>query len=232
MTSQAYASAVSTPLNPTTFVIHTVGALWENLPVILLGGLAFSLVCVPAFLLFVAGWVVPALFCVALLVAPAWSALMRMQATLLAGKVTGVAEMGHAFLHHWRPSFRLGVIGIIPCYLLYRLLPLVVAPQSGWGLWVIFAVTLFITAFIFALYLYAFPLVVLTDLPWSAIVGHSALLASRHAGNTIGLLSMGVLFALATIYLSLGLLFILPTIYALFVVNHCRMVAGEDDNQI
>jgi hypothetical protein len=63
------------------------------------------------------------------------------------------------------------------------------------------------------------------------VLRNSAILASRYAGNTVGLLSMGVLFALAVVYVTLGLLFVLPTLYALFIVNHCRMAVGEGDDR-
>jgi uncharacterized membrane protein YesL len=174
------------------------------------------------------GWMAPALISMALLAAPAWSALMRLHASLLEGKAASLVEMGQAFPKFWRPSFRLGVIGVVPCYLLYRLLPLVAAPTSHWTLWVGFAALLLATAFIFSLYLYAFPLTVLYNLSSTEVLYNSAILASRYAGNTMGLLSMGLLFVLAVLYLSLGLLFVLPTIYALFIVNHCRMVVDEE----
>jgi hypothetical protein len=166
----------------------------------------------------------------AFLLAPAWSALMRMQASLLAGKATTVVEMWHAIPLFWRPSFRLGVIGILPCYLLYRLLPLLADQVVVWPVWAGFAASLLVSAFVYAVYLYAFPLTVLHNLPLPVTLRNSAILASRYAGNTMGLLSMGLLFALAVAYISLALLLILPAIYALFIVNHCRMLVGEREN--
>ncbi len=205
-------------------------ALWENLPNIILGGLLFALLCTPTFVLFVLGWMIPALITVPLLVAPAWSALMRMHASLLEGKATTVAEMGRAIPLYWRPSFRLGVIGLVPLYVTYRLLLTLVAATVSEGVWVAFFVALLATAFVCALYLYAFPLTVLHDLPTTVALINSAILASRYAGNTVGLMSMGLLFVLAIAYLTLALLFILPTIYALFIVNHCRMVISESQD--
>jgi hypothetical protein len=207
-----------------------VRALWENLPNIILGGLLFALLCTPTFVLFVLGWMIPALITVPLLVAPAWSALMRLHASLLEGKATTVAEMGRAIPRYWRASFRLGVMGIVPLYVTYRLLPALATITVSWWVWVAFFVALLATAFVCALYLYAFPLTVLYNSPTTIALTNSALLASRYANNTVGLLSMGLLFSLVIAYLTLALLFILPTIYALFIVNHCRMVIGENQD--
>jgi uncharacterized membrane protein YesL len=78
------------------------------------------------------------------------------------------------------------------------------------------------------LYLYAFPLLVQHDVGvWTAL--RSALaLASRHLNNTLGLLGMGILFALAILYLSSGLLFFLPAVWGMFIVNNCRLVVDEE----
>ena len=46
--------------------------------------------------------------------------------------------------------------------------------------------------------------------------------------NTLGLLSMGILFAPAVLYLSPGLLFIFPAVWGIFIVNNCRMVVEEE----
>jgi uncharacterized membrane protein YesL len=219
------------PLDASTFVLQTVRALWDSLPMLLIGGLGFSLFAAPAFILFVLGWVGPALVAVALLVAPAWSALLHMQASLLSGRAATVVDMGRTFPRFWRASVRLSVLGILSAYLLYRLLPGLAAPVAPWPLWAGLIVGLLATALVCALYLYAFPLTVLYDLPLHMTLRNSAILASRHAGNTVGLLGMGVLFALATLYFSLALLFILPTVYGLFIVNHCRLVVAESENQ-
>lgn len=216
-------------MNANTFVLQTVTSLWENLPTILLGGLLLSLFCAPTLLLIVFGWVGPALVTVALLVAPAWSALMRMQGTLAAGKATSVVEMWQSFPTYWRASFRLGVIGVAPLYLLFRLLPILPEPTNGAMVWVVFVIIVFVAAFVCALSLYAFPLTVLYNLPVATVLRNSAILASRYAGNTVGLMSMGLLFGLAVGYFSLALLFILPAIYAWFIVNHCLMAVGEQE---
>jgi uncharacterized membrane protein YesL len=79
-----------------------------------------------------------------------------------------------------------------------------------------------------SLYLYAFPLLVLHDVDLITALRNALILASRHISNTLGLLGMGVLFAMATRYLSSGLLFFLPAIWGLFIVNNCRLVVSQE----
>jgi len=78
------------------------------------------------------------------------------------------------------------------------------------------------------LFLYTFPLLVLHDLDLRTTLRNALILASRHMVNTLGLLSMGILFAPAVLYLSPGLLFIFPAVWGIFIVNNCRMVVEEE----
>jgi len=78
------------------------------------------------------------------------------------------------------------------------------------------------------LFFYTFPLLVLHDLDLRTTLRNALVLASRHMVNTLGLLSMGILFAFATLYLSPGLLFIFPAVWGIFIVNNCRMVVEEE----
>jgi uncharacterized membrane protein YesL len=78
------------------------------------------------------------------------------------------------------------------------------------------------------LFLYAFPLVVLHDVSTWLALRNAFILAGRHIVNTFGLLSMGVLFVLATLHVSSGLLFFLPAVWGIFIVNNCRLVVNEE----
>lgn len=218
---------MATSPNTGAFFVETAIALWENLPTLLLGGLLFSLFCAPAFVLLVLGWTVPALIAAVLLVGPAWSALLHLHTRLLSGRATSIVTMWQVLPKYWGLSVRLGVLGMLPWLLVYRIWPLLAEPVVHWTLWVGFVAGLLAATFVCALYLYAFPLAVLVDLPLPTLLRNSAILASQVAGNTVGLLSMGLLFALAIVYLSLALLFILPTVYGFFIANHARILVGD-----
>ena len=213
--------------NSGAFVVETAIALWDNLPTLLLGGLLFSLFCAPAFVLLVLGWTVPALIAAVLLVGPAWSALLHLHMSLLANRATSIITMWRVMPRYWGLSVRLGGLLMLPCLLVYRLWPMLAEPEVHWALWAGFVVGLLAVAFVCALYLYAFPLAVLVEQPLPILLRNSVILASQYAGNTVGLLSMGLLFALAIAYLSLALLFILPTIYGFFIANHARILVAD-----
>ena len=83
-----------------------------------------------------------------------------------------------------------------------------------------------------ALCLYAYPLLVLYDMGPRLALRNSALLASRHVSNTVGLLGMGVLFGIAVGRVSSGLMFFLPAVWGLFIVNNCRMVLADDGQTV
>jgi uncharacterized membrane protein YesL len=80
----------------------------------------------------------------------------------------------------------------------------------------------------FTLALYAFPLLILHDQPVRTALRNSAILASRHLINTLGLVSMGILALFAVLYLSPAMLFLFPAFCGMFVVNNCRLVLGEE----
>lgn len=217
---------------PTTLIPQTLRATWDNLPTALLGGLLFSILWMPAFLLLALGYIVPAVFAGVLLVMPAWGALQRLHAKLLAGKAAGVIFMARQLPSVWKPAVKLGIVNLPPVYLLYRLVLLLEQPDVPTAVWVGIGLAGFASALTVAISLYALPLALLHGQSINLSLINGAILASRHAGNTVGLLALGILFTMLTYFWSLSLLFILPTLYGMFTMNHFRMaLAQEPDGQ-
>jgi uncharacterized membrane protein YesL len=213
---------LTTP-TPDTYVQATVAALWENLPMLLVGGACFSLFSAPAFLAFVLDWHATALLATVFLALPAWTALLALQAALLAGRPAGLRSMGQSLRTYWRPTVRLGSLWAVPWLLLFLLVRTEVSTFSWLGIVAASAAILVLTT----LSLYTAPLLVLHDQDLSTALRNSLLLVGRYPTNTLGLLSMGVLSLLGVIYLSPALLFLLPMICGLFIVNHCRLAVGQ-----
>jgi len=217
-----------TPLNRHTYVRLTATSLWNNLPLVLLAGLVFSLLCAPAFLLFFLGLSVPALIVGALTIAPAWAALLAQEAEIVQDIKTNVGVMLKALPHYWVRSAGLGLLAAFPLFAALLTLPSFELQQVPVVVWLgLFADALGLLVLI-TLFLYAFPLLVLHDMSVHSTLRNALILASRHIVNTLGLLSMGILFVLATVYLSSGLLFFFPAVWGMFIVNNCRMVIEEE----
>jgi uncharacterized membrane protein YesL len=217
-----------TPLNQRTYVRLTVTRLWGNLPLVLLAGFVFSLLCVPAFLLFTLGLLAPSLAVGALTVAPAWAALLAQEAGIVRDVKTNIGVMLKALPRYWARSAGLGSLAAFPLLVALLILPGLAQPQVPGVVWIGLAADALGLLVIVTLFLYAFPLLVLHDIGVGAALRNGLILASRHIVNTLGLLSMGVLFALATLYLSFGLLFFFPAVWGMFIVNNCRMVVQEE----
>ncbi len=215
-------------IDPRNYVWATCLNTWDNLPLILLAGFAFSVLCAPAFVLLTVGWVVPGLLIGALSVVPGWIALLDLQAVLVQGRSASLGKMMQAFPYYWWRSMRLGAFFIVPCLAAIFTFPLLNNPIVPVPVWLGLAADLLGILVVWCLALYACPLLVLYDLPVAAVVRNSVILASRHIINTCGLLSMAILSGFAVVYISLGLLFVLPGCYGMFVVNNCRLVLAEE----
>jgi hypothetical protein len=96
------------------------------------------------------------------------------------------------------------------------------------SIWLALAANLVALLLMAPLALYAFPLLVMRDSAPLSALRDAVILASRHVVNTIGLLAMGLLFGLAIVYLSVALWLLLPAVWGIFIVNNCRLVAGEE----
>jgi uncharacterized membrane protein YesL len=211
-----------------TYVRMTLVSLWENLPLVLLVGAVFSLLCAPASLLFLLGLFVPALIVGALTIAPACAALLAQEGDIARDAKTNIGAMLKALPRFWARSAGLGLLICFPLLVALFTLPMLSLPQVPLVVWLGLGADALGLLILVALYLYAFPLLVLHDMSVGTALRNALILTSRYVWNTLGLLGMGILFALASAYVSPALLFILPTVWGLFIINNCRMVVEEE----
>ena len=212
------------PLTPHNYVRLTAAQLWTNLPLVTAGGLLFSLLCGPAFVLGVLSRPVEMAIALLLLASPGWTALLHMQTAIVEERPAGPGLMLRAFPRIWWRSVRLGLLFLLPLAALQATLPMLAAPDVPLVVWAGLAADILGVAVASAIALYAYPLVALHDLAFFDALRNGLILASRHAANTLGLLGMAVLGGLAVGYVGAALLFFLPAWYGLFVVNNCRLV--------
>jgi len=216
------------PPNQYTYVRLTVVHMWENLPLVLVAALVFTLLCTPVFLLSYMGSLVPALIVGALTIAPAWAALLAQEGEILRDVGTDIRVMFKALRRYWPRCAGLGLLAVVPLLAGLLTLPGLAESQMPAVVWIGLGADAFGLLLLAALYLYAFPLIVLRDMKATTAVRNALILSSRHISNTIGLLGMGFLFSLATLYVSSGLLLIMPAVWGMFIVNNCRMVMAEE----
>ncbi len=215
-------------LGPHTYVRLTVVSLWENLPLLILAGVVFCLLAAPTALLLTFGWLGPALIVGWLTLPAAWAALLALEARIAADLAASIGVLFAAFPRFWLRSLGLGLVALLPLVAGLYTLPMLGLPTVPALAWAGLAADAFGLLLVAALYVYAFPLLVLHDLGPGLALRNALVLASRHLWNTLGLLAMAVLFGFAVAYLSSGLLLFLPPIWGLFVVNNCRMVVAEE----
>lgn len=218
-------------LNQHTYVRLTVRQIWDNLPLVLLAGLVFSLLCLPAFALFVLDLIFPAIIVGVLTIAPAWAALLAQEAEILQGIKTNLGVMFKALPRYWGRSVKLGLLATFPVLAALFTLPGLAQPDVPSVVWVGLAADAFGLLLLATLFLYAFPLLVLYDVDVRTALQNAFILASRHIVNTFGLLSLGVLTFLGAVYLSSGLLFVLPAIWGMFMVNNCQLVIKIEEDR-
>jgi uncharacterized membrane protein YesL len=215
-------------LNHRTYVRHTATTIWENLPLVLLSGTLFGLTCVPAWLLLATDLLMPAALAGLLVVLPSWSALIAQQADIASGRRTHIHIMLRAFPRFWLRSVTLALIACFQAAVAVLTWPLFIAPDAGLLVLVGFAAAVFGLLLVVVLSLYAFPLIAVYNAGVQAALRNALILASRHITNTLGLLGMGILCALAIRSLSSALLPVLTPIWGMFLVNNCRMVVEEE----
>ena len=216
----------SSALTPQTYVQQTALVIWENLPKIVIAGAGFSLTAVPAGTLMALGLLVPALLIAIFTIVPAWAALLAFENEIAEEKHPPLRLLIDAFVRHAGDSIRLGAL-LLPFALgLIWLLPGLSAVSVSPLQWAGIVVCIVGLAVLITLYLYAFPLLSQHEMTYGVALRNSALLASRHAANSVGLLSMVVISALTVVYFSIALLFFLPMLFGMFVVNNCKMVVA------
>ncbi len=211
-----------------TYVTLIAGKLWDELPRLILGGLFFSIVAIPAFVFFSLGWIFLSIAVSIVTLAPAWAALLAYEFPLLDDKVAKTQLFWNGLRRFWWRSVGLGAMAAFPLLSALLKLPLLQQAVIPTSLWISFAADCFAGSLLAALLLYAFPLLVRNDRGIRQTVHTAWLLMGRHLFNTLGLLGMGILFAFAIGSISLGLLFLLPAIYGLFVVGNCELVVQEN----
>ncbi|MCX6027054.1 MAG: hypothetical protein NTY23_12505, partial [Chloroflexi bacterium] len=92
------------PLNEHTYVRLTVVRLWEDLPLVLLAGIVFGLLCTPAILLLFSNLFVPALIVGVLAIAPAWAGLLALAAEIAREGNASISVMLRSLPRFWARS--------------------------------------------------------------------------------------------------------------------------------
>lgn len=195
----------------------------------MLGGAQFSLCCTPAFILFALGFLSLAILVAVLTVAPAWTALLATQFSLLA------QTRRLAFLQALRKSGRLsvqcGLLASLPFISARVLLPALSVSPVSLATWLTLGIIFFAMALALAVSLYAFPLLAYGENRLLTTLRNAWILAVRYPSHTLGLMSMAILFAFGVAYVSLGLLFLLPTVYGMFVAANCLYVLALEGQE-
>lgn len=207
-----------------TFVVFVCRQLWSELPRVVGNGLLFTLCCAPAFVLFSLGFLAPTVLISVVTIAPGWAALLAVQRNIVSNGVLPAPGFGTAWRRYWRRSTQLGLLTAFPCLAALATLPALQQPPVPRLVWIGLGADLFGMAFLAALLLYAFPLLVHFDYGVKASLRDGWILAARFPAHTLGLLGFGILSAFAVGYLSLGLLLFLPALYGLFVVGNSLLV--------
>lgn len=218
---------VSLP-NQNTYVRLALSQLWDNLPLILLASGVFSVVCMPAALLFWLGLFAPAILLGALTVVPGWIALLALETDMACARRAGIGAMLRALPRYWQRGAGLGLLASFPLLMGLITLPNLARTEVPLVVWVGLAGDGLGLLLLLILSIYTGPLLVLHDMAVGTALRNALLLACRHIANTIGLLSMIVVLAFLAYRLSLPLLLLLPATWGLFLVNNCRMVVAEE----
>ena len=221
----------SEQLSPATYVQRSAYHLWYDLPLLLIGGLLFALLCVPSVTLLFLGLYGPALLLAVLTVPPSWAALLYLESLIVRGIQAGIGDMLIAIPRFAGRSVLLTLPLSVPLLAFYLILPALSSPAVPAIVWAaLFADVLGILV-LCALALYAAPLVVFYNVSARVAFRNGMLLAARYGANTVGLLGMGVLLFGVALYLHNALFFLLPAVWSLFVVNNCRLVVKLEEER-
>ncbi len=210
-----------------SYVRVVIATLWENLPQFIGGGLLFCLCCVPAFLLFGLGLLVPTVLVGVVTVAPAWCALVAFVNAILLGDRADLPFFWRTCQRYWRAAALLSLLLAFPLVSTLTTLPLLQVEPVPRIVWLGLAADLFGMALAAAVLFYAFPLLLEERISLRTLLRRALSLAGVHPFNSVGLLAMGLLFAFLIAYVSLGLLLLLPAIYALFIVANYQLIQNR-----
>lgn len=214
-------------LTQESYVKVVLSTLWENLPQLIGGGLLFCLCCVPAFILFGLGLLVPTVLVAVVTIAPAWCALLAFTNAILLGDRADLAFFWRTCQRYWRAAALLSMLFAFPLVTTLTTLPLLQVEPVPLIVWLGLGADLFGLALAAALLFYAFPLLLEQRTALPMLLRRALLFAGVHPFNSVGLLAMGLLFAFLIAYVSLGLLLLLPAIYALFIVANYQLVQNR-----
>lgn len=216
-------------LTSETVIGQTFRQIWDNLPQMLLAGLFFNLLCLPALVLAFVGLWLPALIIGFFTIGPAWTALLAQESALLQYKVVTPQFMARALFHYWPASITLSLMALVPISSLLLILPHFAQPIVPSLIWLGIGADILGLFLVTVIFLYAFPLIVLYNITVRAAIQNGFILASRHLINTFGLLSLGVCLFLLIYYVSSAILFILPILLGAFIMNNCRLVVRLEE---
>ncbi len=213
-------------LTRNNYVKETALALWFGLPKVMAAGVLFSLTALPALLMILAaGLVIPGVFVGIVTVGPGWLAMCAAIAKIILREIdASLWDFPRDFGHYFRRGALMGGMADLPLVaatISASLLTLNPIPTVAWiGLCADLAGLIFLVA----LFLYAWPLIVIYDVGFRVALRNSLVLAARHFGNTLGLISMALLLGFLAARISWILLVIFPAWWMVFVINNCRLV--------
>lgn len=208
----------------------TAMALWDNAPLLTVSALLFSLLWVPALSLAVAGVSLGALLLAACLGLPAWAGLTSLQMALLEGRHANLWSLFQGISRYGLRGLLLGLLLCFPAVMALLTLPMLSLETVPIFVWAALFADGFVALALVGIALYAVPLWSLRDLRFGAAFLEGAILAARRPWHTMGLIGMGLLFALA-IEWHQALAFFLPTIWCLFIVSNARLVVADDERR-
>jgi uncharacterized membrane protein YesL len=212
-------------LNERTYVKETALALWDNLPWVILAGLLFTAVCLPALVIAVFGFLTPAILVGVLTMGPGWAAMTALiTKSVLREQDLSFLVFFRAFRHFYLRGILLACLLATPILSASWTLPAFPQPPLPTVIWISLAANVAFLFFLSLVYQYTYPQIVIYDVGIRVALRNSLVLAIRYLRNSLGLLAMAVIFVILAARISLILLAILPAIWMVFVINNFRMV--------
>jgi uncharacterized membrane protein YesL len=210
-------------LTQTSYVKESALALWYGLPWVLLADLLFTLVALPAVLIYLLGFTLPGILLGIVTAGPGALAMCALIARAILREPIAIPDFFRALVKFFRRGATLGLITALPVTAASLTLPLLQFSPVPLQVWVGLGADLAGLSFLSAMYLYMYPQIVIYDLSIRTSFKNSLFLASRYLSHTIGLLAMAFLLVLIASKISYWLLVIFPGCWMVFVINNCRM---------
>ena len=211
-------------LTASTFVHVTVRQLWSNLPLVTAGGLLFALLCTPAAVLGILGFMPLMLVTIALLASPAWAALIDLLLAAVDDGPASLRQLPRSFIRFWTRGVRLSFLIVAPIFVMWLIFPALQQEHVPTMMWVGVFASLLGLALGWSIGLYAYPMMAAHELTALDAARNGLILSGRNMLNTVGMVGMAVLGMAATGVIGIALLLFLPALYGVFVVNNYRLV--------